>query len=145
MFRTRKTVRNEKEKTSFSYGLRAKRFVVSLPKGQLARPEGIILCDFFSFSESNFKNGRDGSVQQPDLGLRRLLQPSWAQVSAGRMWGEVSSSVLRSGVSSAARELSVRPSSEWVCLHLRGFLWVFFSSFFSVFVCLCVRRYLFNE
>ena len=49
---------------------------------------------------SPLRNGRDGLVQRPDLGFRRLLQPSWARVSAGSTRGEGSSSVYHSGMSS---------------------------------------------
>ena len=78
---------------------------------------------FFS-SESKFRNGRDGVVQRTDLGQRRLPQPSWAHVPAGRMRGEDLSSMFHSGLSSAAREF---------CQFAR------FQSQ-SVFVIVCLRR-----
>ena len=46
--------------------------------------------------------------EQEYLGLRRLIQPSWAQWSAGRMRGEVSSSVLKFSVVSGSHARGIK-------------------------------------
>ena len=76
------------------------------------------------FPESKFRNARTGTDPRLNLGLQRLPHPSWARESAGRMIGEVPSSIF---VTLGCGQLSqschfARPQSE--------------SAF--VFVCLCL-------
>ena len=143
MFRTRKTVRNEKEKTSFSYGLRAKRFVVSLPKGQLARPEGIILCDFFFlFLKATLKTEEMSPFNNRTWGCGDCYNLHGLRCQ--RVACEEKHQVLCCALGCRQLQEScqfARPQSESIFIF--GVFCVF--CFFSVFVCLCVRRYLFNE
>ena len=89
MLRAQRTVRNEEDKTSSSLGRRAESFVVSLLSDQSAQPEGTVKLHNQRFPESKFRNERTGSVPRLDLGLQRLLHPSWARESAGRRRDEV--------------------------------------------------------
>ena len=94
MLRAQRTVRNEEDKTLFSLSRSAESFVASLLSDQLAQPEGTVNASYWHFTESNFRNDRTGAVPRLDLGLQRLLHASCSRESAGRMRGEVSSSVL---------------------------------------------------
>ena len=110
-------------------------FVVSILSDQLAQPEGTVDASSLTFYRKQVQ-------ERQDLGLQRLLRPSWARESAGRMKGEVSSSVSvtlgclqLSGSCHFARPQSRSSSSAvsvFVCLRLRPSP----SSSVSVFVCL---------
>ena len=139
------TVRNEEGKTSFSLGRSAESFVVSLLSDQLTHNlRGLSTLHNQCFPESKFRNERTGAVPRLDLGLQRLLYPSWAQESAGRM-REVLGSVF---VTLGCRQLQgnchfTRPQSVYLrlrCPRLRLSSYSLSpSSFVSVFVCLCLR------
>ena len=117
--RTQRTARNEEKTMSFGWA------VVSLLSNQPARPERTVNAPFFYvFSKCKFRNERNGVVQRPDLGMRRLAEPSWAQVSAGHKrrrfkfcvshWGFTLFVVVPDGCS-RVRRLSVRwcASKRW--------------------------------
>ena len=71
-------------------------FLVSLLSDLLAQAEGTVDAPSIAirFPESKIRNGTTRAVLRLDLGLQRLLHPSWALESASRMGGEVSSSVF---------------------------------------------------
>ena len=122
VFRAQKTVKDEEDKTSFSLGRSAERFVGKSAVRSVGTTCGD--CQRFvttRFPESKFRKPRTGAVPRLDLGLQGLLYPSWARESAGRMRGEVSSSVFVTlGLSSAVKELPLRSSVFVVdCLRLR--------------------------
>ena len=103
VFRAQKTVKDEEDKTSFSLGRSAERFVGKSAVRSVGTTCGD--CQRFvttRFPESKFRNDRTGAVPRLDLGLQRLLHPSWARESADRVRGEVSSSVF---VSLGCRQL----------------------------------------
>ena len=137
-----RTVRNEEDKTLFSLGRSTDSSVVGLLPDQLAQPEGTVNAPLLTFTKSKFKNDRPRAVLRLDLGLQRLLHPSWVRESAGRMRGFVtlgcrqlygschfarpqSESIFvfvclclrHCGVPSAVKELPVRSYPERVCLR----------------------------
>ena len=80
---------------------------------QSAQPEATVIAFVtIRFPESKFRNERTGAVPRLELGLQRLLHPSWARESAGCMRGEVKVRLRHSGMSSNVRELPLRSSPE---------------------------------